>query len=139
MTRKRLPLLLALLISIMIAALTFASIGLRMDMQAFLPRPHDARSHFLLDEVTHGANQSLIMASITTPHPQDLPMIAQRFHHALSSTDLFSLILDGPATLNTQKDQALLFAHRHAAPQIVMNNAFGFGSTNSSLIVGTMA
>ncbi|GBQ07003.1 MMPL family transporter [Saccharibacter floricola] len=113
MTRKRLPLLLALLLSIVVAALTFASIGLRMDMQAFLPRPHDARSHFLLDEVTHGANQSLIMASITTPHPQDLPVIAQRFHHALSSTDLFSLILDGPAALNTQKDQALLFAHRY--------------------------
>ncbi|GBQ07002.1 beta-ketoacyl-[acyl-carrier-protein] synthase family protein [Saccharibacter floricola] len=33
----------------------------------------------------------------------------------------------------------MLLTHRHAAPQIVMNNAFGFGGTNSSLIVGTMA
>lgn len=111
--KRRLPLLLALLGAIMVAAATFSAIPLRMGMQAFLPRPHDAASQFLLDELNHGPTQSIMIASIRGNDTASLLQTGHRFHEALAATGQFSLILDGPASLSWQKDQPLFFAHRY--------------------------
>ncbi|MCX8667172.1 MMPL family transporter [Acetobacteraceae bacterium B3987] len=111
--KRRLPLLLALLCAIMVAAATFSAIPLRMGMQAFLPRPHDESSQFLLDELNHGPTQSIMIASIRGSNTTDLLQTGHRFHQALEATGQFSLILDGPASLSWQKDQPLFFDHRY--------------------------
>lgn len=111
--KRHLPLLLTLLCAIMVTVGVFSAIPLRMGMQAFLPRPHDEASQFLLDELNHGATQSIMIASIQGHDTDTLIRTGHRFHQALAETGLFSLILDGPASLSWQKDQPLFFAHRY--------------------------
>ncbi|MBA5725664.1 MMPL family transporter [Bombella favorum] len=111
--KRRLPLLLALLCAVIVAAVTFSAIPLRMGMQAFLPRPHDESSQFLLDELNHGPTQSILIASIRGNDTESLLQTGRRFHQALEATGQFSLILDGPASLSWQKDQPLFFDHRY--------------------------
>lgn len=114
MNSRRLPLLLSLFCALIIAAVTLYVIPLQMDMQAFLPRPHDKASQFLLDELHNGTTQTLMIASIEGDDPVVLSQITKRFHKALAETGFFSLIIDGPASLDWQKDQSLFFAHRYA-------------------------
>lgn len=111
--KRHLPLLLTLFCAIMAAAGTFAAIPLRMGMEAFLPRPHDEASRFLLDELNHGATQSIMIASVRSDRTDTLVQTGHRFHQALAATGLFSLILDGPASLSWEKDQPVFFAHRY--------------------------
>ncbi|MCX5619003.1 MULTISPECIES: MMPL family transporter [Bombella] len=111
--RRRLPLLLAVFCAIAVAIGTFSCIPLRMDMRAFLPRPHDDTSQFLLDELNNGTTQSLMLASIKGDDEATLLNIGHRFHDALVAGGQFNLILDGPSALSWQKDQPLLFAHRY--------------------------
>ncbi len=109
---KRLPLLLALAVSIAFAVAVFRGIDVRTEMTDFLPTGRTAASRFMLQELQSGSAASLILAGIEGAPPAELARISGAFADALERTHLFTLVGNGRHALDGP-DQRVLFDHRY--------------------------
>ena len=109
---KRLPLLIALLVSIAFAVAVFRMVDVRTDMTDFLPAGRTEASRFMLQELQSGTATSLILAGIENAPPAELARISSAFADGLDRSGLFTLVGNGRHALDGP-DQRVLFGHRY--------------------------
>jgi predicted exporter len=120
---KRLPLLLALLGSVVFAAVALRSVDVRTDMAAFLPAGRTAASRFMLQELQSGSVASLILLGIEGAPPAELARISAELGDGLDRAGLFTLVSNGRHALDGPDGQSL-FEHRYLLSPGVTPGAF---------------
>jgi len=109
---RRLPILAALGVSVLLALVVFRSIDMRTDMTDFLPAGKTDAARFMLRELRAGVATNLILVGIEGASPGDLARISGTMSGALGRSGLFAFIANGEQTMS-EADEAYLFKHRY--------------------------
>lgn len=109
---KRLPILIALLLAGLFAALAFRVVDVRTDMADFLPAGHTPASRFMLQQLQSGSTASLILLGIDNAPADRLAGISTTLAAGLDRTGLFTLVSNGDRAMDGPDGKAL-FDHRY--------------------------
>ena len=112
MKPRPIPILLALLGAVLVAALVMTRITVRTDIADFLPQGNTASSRFLLRELQSGAATTLILVAVEGAPVDELTRISRSLAPALDRTGLFTLVANGPPAADGP-DPAFLWDHRY--------------------------
>jgi predicted exporter len=104
---RRAPLLLALAVAGILAALAFTRVQIRTDMAAFLPAGQTPAARFMLQELQSGSVASLILIGIENAPAADLARISTKLAAGLDQSGQFALVSNGAHALDGADEQAL--------------------------------
>ena len=128
---KRLPLLLALLLSVATAVAAFRIVTVRTDMADFLPSGGTEASRFMLRELQSGSAASLILLGIEGAPPAELARISSALAAGLERTGVFSLVGNGQHAPDGA-DERVLFQHRYELSPGTVAQAFKTDALHAS-------
>ncbi len=121
--RTGLPILVALAVAGLVAALVFTHIRLRTDMADFLPEGQTTAARFMLRELRSGSVASLILIGVEGAPPEELARISRELTGALDRTSLFSFVSDGAEGFGAA-EQDFLFRRRYLLSSVTTPDAF---------------
>lgn len=121
--RRAVPILLALLAALLLAAGVFRTVRLRSDMADFLPAGQTEAARLMLDELRTGAAANLLLIGIEGAAPADLARISRTLADGLRHSGQFAFIENGTHPFEGQ-EAAFLFAHRYLLSSVTTAAAF---------------
>ncbi|MEO8713775.1 MAG: MMPL family transporter, partial [Acetobacteraceae bacterium] len=120
---RRLPILTALGVAVLLALVVFRSIDMRTDMTDFLPAGKTEAARFMLSELRAGVATNLILVGVEGASPGDLARISRAMGSALGRSGLFAFVANGEQTMS-EADETYLFQHRYLLSPVIGPAAF---------------
>jgi predicted exporter len=118
------PILVAVAVTALVAAMILSHVTTRSDMVAFLPRGRTKAARLISGELLSGAGARLIMLGIEGAPTDTLARISQSMTTTLNRTGLFSFINNGNQDLLTNDAQRVLSSHRYLLSAATTAEAF---------------
>jgi predicted exporter len=121
---RALPILLALLASLVAGGLVLGTCRIRTDIAALLPHAQGTAARFMLRELRSGAANRLILVGIEGAPAARLAAASRGLARRLASDGRFTLVRNGAGTLADSPTVTFLFAHRYLLSPAVTPEAF---------------
>ena len=111
--RKRAtPILGALALAVLLAALVFGHLDVRNDISEFLPRGESPAARLMLREMRSGSATTLILVGIERAPPADLARISQAMAAGLRASGQFALVTNSNQDIDDATER-VIFTHRY--------------------------
>jgi predicted exporter len=107
-------------------------IEVRTDMLAFLPAGQTEAARLVLREAREGSATGLILVGIDGAPVADLARISRSVADALAQSGLFAVVAGSQAGIS-DRDEAMLFAHRYLLSSVTTEAAFGVPALRADL------